>query len=210
MKFFVCRNVPRVTEFLSIRMFSIEIDDFFNNIIMGTVKARDKHSINPDIQNKLKTEIENVFKETNGKLTYETINGMKYLEAVVAEILRLYQLAPFLDRVCVKDFEMPSATLHGEPFIVKSGGYIWFPSYSLHRDSKYFPELEKFNPDRFLNSDVDNSVIRNENRICIGKSFDGVGQENTFHNGGFWLKVQTRKQAPSIASSLLNEKTVKA
>jgi cytochrome P450 family 9 len=96
---------------------------------------------------------------------------MKYLEAVVAEILRLYQLAPFLDRVCVKDFEMPSATLHGEPFIVKSGGYIWFPSYSLHRDSKYFPELEKFNPDRFLNSDVDNSVIRNENRICIGNRF---------------------------------------
>jgi len=48
MKFFVCRNVPRVTEFLSIRMFSIEIDDFFNNIIIGTVKARDKHSSNDE------------------------------------------------------------------------------------------------------------------------------------------------------------------
>jgi len=199
-------------------------------------------AVNPDIQNKLKTEIEDILNDTNSKLTYKTINGMKYLKAVVAEILRLYPLISFLDRVCVKDFEMPPATPDGEPFTIKSGEYIWFPSYALHHDSKYFPEPEKFNPDRFLNSDIDNSILMPFGigpRICIGNRFalmeikimlfyllshcdleldvktkvPMVLDKKTFlitADGGFWLKVRTRKQISSIASCLLNEETVKA
>jgi len=131
-------------------------------------------AVNPDIQNKLKAEIEDVLKETNGKLTYDAINGMKYLDAVINETLRLYPVSTFLDRMCVKDFEMPPATPDGESFTIKPGEYVWFPSYSLHRDNKYFPEPEKFNPDRFLSSDIDNSVyipFGMGPRICIANRF---------------------------------------
>jgi len=131
-------------------------------------------AINPDIQNKLKAEIEDVLKDTNGKPTYEAVNDMKYLDAVINETLRLYPPSTFLDRICVKDFEMPPATPDGEPFTIKPGECIWFPSYALHRDSKYFPEPEKFNPDRFLNSNVDNSIyipFGMGPRICIANRF---------------------------------------
>jgi len=131
-------------------------------------------AVNPDVQNKLRIEIENTLKETNGKLTYEVIKNQKYLDAVVKETLRLYPLSTFLDRICIKDFEMPPATPDGEPFTIKPGEYIWFPSYALHRDSKYFPEPEKFNPDRFLNNNVDNSVYIPFGigpRICIANRF---------------------------------------
>jgi len=227
-KFFIIRHARQLARFFGLRTFTEEIEHFFKNVVMETVKIRDEQGIvrpdmiqlmmetrdknngpifdidemtaqafvfflagfdsvstvmcfvlhelavNPDIQKKLRTEIEDVLKNTNGKPTYEAVNSMKYLDAVVNETLRLYPLSSFLDRVCVKDFEMPPATPDGKSFTIKPGEYVWFPSYSLHRDSKYFPEPEKFNPDRFLNCDVDNSVYIPFGigpRICIGNRF---------------------------------------
>ncbi|XP_011706940.1 PREDICTED: cytochrome P450 9e2-like, partial [Wasmannia auropunctata] len=49
-----------------------------------------------------------------------------------------------------------------------------FPSYSLHRDPKYYPHPDKFDPNRFLNGNVDNSVYMPFGigpRICIGNRF---------------------------------------
>jgi len=131
-------------------------------------------AVYPDIQNKLRDEIEDVLKETNNKPTYEAINRMKYMDAVVNEVMRFYPQAIFIDRVCVKEFELPAATPDGEPIILKPGDNIWFPTYALHHDSKYFPQPEKFNPDRFLNNEVNNSVYIPFGvgpRICIGNRF---------------------------------------
>jgi len=196
-------------------------------------------AVNPDVQKKLRIEIENVLKETNGKLIYEAMNGMKYLDAVVNETLRLYPLSSFLDRVCVKDFEMPPATPDGAPFTIKPGEYVWFSSYSLHRDPKYFPEPEKFNPDRFLNNDVNNSTYIPFGigpRICIGNRFalmetkvmlfyllsrcdiepdvktkvPMVLDKKTLlisADGGFWMKLRTRKEISHIESCPINDET---
>jgi len=129
---------------------------------------------NPEVQKKLVTEIEDILERTNGKPTYEAIMNMKYLDAVVTEIFRLYPLLSAIDRVCIKDFEMPPATPDGKPFIIKPGESVWFPSYPLHRDPVYYPEPNKFNPDRFLNGDVNNSVYLPFGmgpRICIARRF---------------------------------------
>ncbi|EZA47525.1 Cytochrome P450 9e2 [Ooceraea biroi] len=131
-------------------------------------------AVNPDVQTKLRAEIEDVLKQNNGKPTYESINSMKYLDAVVTETMRLYPLASFLDRVCTEDFEMPPATPDGKPVTIKPGESVWFQSYSLHRDPKYYSEPLKFNPDRFLNESVDNSIYMPFGigpRICIGNRF---------------------------------------
>ncbi|XP_011706755.1 PREDICTED: cytochrome P450 9e2-like [Wasmannia auropunctata] len=128
----------------------------------------------PDVQRKLKEEIDDVLRQTNGKPTFEAINCMKYLNAVVNESLRLYPIAPFLDRICVKETKLPPATQDGEPITIKPGDSIWFPSFSLHRDPKYYPHPEKFDPDRFLNGNVDNSIYMPFGigpRICIGNRF---------------------------------------
>jgi len=130
--------------------------------------------INPDVQRKLKEEIDDVLKQTNGKPTYEAINCMKYLDAVISEALRLYPIASFLDRKCVKETKLPPATPDGKPITIKPGDSIWIPNFSLHRDPKYYPHPDKFDPDRFLNGDVDNSVYMPFGigpRICIGNRF---------------------------------------
>jgi cytochrome P450 family 9 len=131
-------------------------------------------AVNPDVQKKLKKEIEDVLKVTNDKPTYEAINSMKYLDAVVNETLRLYPPSFSIDRMCVKEFELPPATRNGEPLTLKPGDNIWFPVYALHHDSKYYSEPEKFDPDRFLNGEVNNSVYLPFGigpRICIGNRF---------------------------------------
>jgi cytochrome P450 family 9 len=132
--------------------------------------------INADVQKKLREEIDGVLKETNGKPTYEAINRMKYLDAVVNETLRLYPIASFLDRCCVKGgTELPPATSDGEPIIMKPGDYIWFPVYSVQRDPKYYPQPNKFDPERFLNgNNMDNSIYMPFGigpRLCIGNRF---------------------------------------
>ncbi|XP_011699250.1 PREDICTED: cytochrome P450 9e2-like, partial [Wasmannia auropunctata] len=105
---------------------------------------------------------------------YEAINGMKYLNAVVNESLRMYPIAVFLDRKCIKETKLPPATPDGEPITIKPGDSIWFPHFSLHRDAKYYPHPEKFDPDRFFNGNVDSSVYMPFGigpRICIGNRF---------------------------------------
>ncbi|CAL1689865.1 unnamed protein product [Lasius platythorax] len=131
-------------------------------------------AVNPDIQNKLREEIDDVLKKTNGKLTYEAINDMKYLDAVVNETLRLYPLLSFLDRVCVKEFELPPAIPNGKPIVVEPGTSIWIPSHAVHHDPKYYSQPNKFDPDRFLNGEVDSSVYMPFGigpRICIANRF---------------------------------------
>lgn len=43
-------------------------------------------AVNPDIQDRLREEIDSTFQKYNGKLTYEALMGMKYLDMVVSGI----------------------------------------------------------------------------------------------------------------------------
>ncbi|CAL1686496.1 unnamed protein product [Lasius platythorax] len=134
-------------------------------------------AVNPSIQKKLRDEVDEVLKKTNGKLTYEALNEMQYLDAVVNEALRLWPPAVFVDRRCVQDFELPPALPGDKPFVVKKGTYVWFPIVGLHRDPKYFENPDEFCPERFLD---ENKKSFNINayvpfglgpRMCIGNRF---------------------------------------
>lgn len=41
-------------------------------------------AVNPDVQEKLKNEVNEVLEKSNGNITYEVLMGMKYLDMVVA------------------------------------------------------------------------------------------------------------------------------
>ncbi|XP_011700273.1 PREDICTED: cytochrome P450 9e2-like [Wasmannia auropunctata] len=228
LKFLMHRNFPLFCKLIKLRLFGPKVENFFKDVVSGTVKARDEQGIvRPDmiqlmmetrnkdsgpefnidymtaqaflfflagfdtgstgmcymmyhvgvdseIQSKLREEIDDVLRQTNGKPTYEAINRMKYLDAVINESLRLYPIVSFLERMCVKETKLPPATPDGEPITIKPGDSIWFPHFPLHRDPKYFPHPEKFDPDRFLNGNVDNSVYMPFGigpRMCIGNRF---------------------------------------
>lgn len=134
-------------------------------------------AVNPDIQAKLQNEIDEVLKTTNGELTYDKINEMQYLDAVVNEALRMWPVATFLDRICVEDFELPPALPGDKPFLVKKEMSVWFPVYGLHRDPQYWEKPNEFYPERFLdeNKKAINSVafipFGLGPRMCIGNRF---------------------------------------
>lgn len=45
---------------------------------------------------------------------------------------------------------------NGNKVTVNKGDKIWIPAHSLHRDPKYFPEPDKFDPERFSDENKHN------------------------------------------------------
>ena len=64
------------------------------------------------------------------------------------ETLRKYPILPFLERKCCRDYELPAPTGTGT-ISLPAGTGVYIPVLGLHFDATYFPEPEKFDPDRF-------------------------------------------------------------
>ncbi|XP_029173037.1 cytochrome P450 9e2-like [Nylanderia fulva] len=134
-------------------------------------------AVNPSVQKKLRNEVDEVLKQTNGELTYDALSGMQYLDAVVNEALRLWPPAIFSDRICMQDFELPPALPGDKPFVVKKGSIVWFPIFGFHRDPKYFEKPNEFYPERFLDENKKNLNLNAfipfglGPRMCIGNRF---------------------------------------
>ncbi|XP_012223711.2 cytochrome P450 9e2-like [Linepithema humile] len=135
-------------------------------------------AMNRDIQERLQNEIDQVLEKTNGQAPYEAVNNMEYLDAVINEALRIYPVSVALDRICMKDFELPPTLPGIKPYTIKKGQGIWIPVYGLHHDPKYFEEPEKFDPERFLGERKNESLhcgaylpFGSGPRMCIGNRF---------------------------------------
>lgn len=102
---------------------------------------------NPDIQRKLQAEIDELNKSLGGKkVNYEQIQGMKYMDQVVCEVLRMWPAAPMVDRLCVKDYEFDYDDIK---FTMEKDLNFYIPIYGIHHDENYFPNPKKFDPERF-------------------------------------------------------------
>ncbi|KOC61112.1 Cytochrome P450 9e2 [Habropoda laboriosa] len=132
--------------------------------------------VNEEIQKRLQEEIDQVLEDCKGEVTYEAINDMKYLDAIINEALRMYPVIVAVDRACVKAFELPPALPGGKPHVVQPGEFLWLPIYGIQNDPNHFPEPNKFNPDRFYDDPKKvNSgaflVFGMGPRMCIGNRF---------------------------------------
>lgn len=103
----------------------------------------------PEVQQKLYEEIKATHDDLDGKAaTMEIIRGLKYLDMVVSETLRMWPPAPVTDRLCTKKFDYVDEETGLEVHLEK-GDNIWIPIHGYHHDPKYFPDPEKFMPERF-------------------------------------------------------------
>ncbi|CAH0579543.1 unnamed protein product [Chrysodeixis includens] len=105
---------------------------------------------NPDVQERLAQEIKETDAKNGGKLDFEAIQKMEYLDMVITEVLRMWPPVANLDRYCAKDYNIgkPNKTADKD-FIVKSGTGVSVPVYAFHRDPAYYPNPEQFDPERF-------------------------------------------------------------
>ncbi|XP_037093575.1 cytochrome P450 3A31-like [Pollicipes pollicipes] len=99
----------------------------------------------PDIQSAVQREIDEVLAKHDGRLTYDAVTEMTYLDRVLAETLRLYPPALRLERCCTKDYVLP-----GTDLLIKRGMIVGMPVLAMHRDPDHYPDPLRFDPDRFL------------------------------------------------------------
>ncbi|XP_011305245.1 uncharacterized protein [Fopius arisanus] len=97
-----------------------------------------------DIQSKLRNEIAQVLQKSQGKVTYDLISELSYLDMVVSETLRKYPPLPVLDRVAAQDYQVPNSKL-----ILRKGTPVYISVFGLHFDPQYFPNPQKYDPERF-------------------------------------------------------------
>ncbi|KAJ3645275.1 hypothetical protein Zmor_022941 [Zophobas morio] len=134
-------------------------------------------AINPDVQDKLLQEVDDTFEACGGKITYEGLLGMKYMDMVVSESLRKWPNAVATDRMCTKPYTIQPKHPDEKPVHVEKENCIWIPVFAIHRDPKYYPEPERFDPERF--SDENKANIKPYTylpfgigpRNCIGSRF---------------------------------------
>jgi len=67
---------------------------------------------------------------------------------VFTETLRKYPILPFLDRTCSSYYELPSPSGNGT-ITLPAGTGVLVPVLGIQHDPQYFPEPEKFDPERF-------------------------------------------------------------
>ncbi|KAF5291534.1 hypothetical protein FQR65_LT01847 [Abscondita terminalis] len=113
-------------------------------------------AINSDVQQKLQKEIDEVLERVDGKISYDSVLGMKYLDMVVSESLRKWTPGIIMERICVKDYILESENSDEPPLFVEKGLSVVVPVYAIHHDPKYFPNPKKFDPERFSDENKHN------------------------------------------------------
>ncbi|XP_050297889.1 cytochrome P450 9e2-like [Anthonomus grandis grandis] len=106
-------------------------------------------AVNENVQDKLREEIRRTLQSCDGKLTYEAVVNMTYMDMVLTESLRKWPPFVILGRECTKPYIIEPSYPGEKSINLPKGMSINVPVYAIHRDPKYYPEPEKFDPERF-------------------------------------------------------------
>ncbi|CDH57423.1 p450 monooxygenase [Lichtheimia corymbifera JMRC:FSU:9682] len=126
----------------------------------------------PEIMEKLRAEIDAIPVKDDQNLTHEQLKHLPYLNAVINETLRMNTIVSAgVERIAPKD-----VVLGGKQFVPK-GTIIHSNFYCVHLDPEYWPEPNKFIPERWIDG---SSMPADKNaffpfsagsRNCLGKQF---------------------------------------
>ncbi|KAH0814909.1 hypothetical protein GEV33_007883 [Tenebrio molitor] len=134
-------------------------------------------AVNQDVQAKLIQEVDDSWNECDGKITYENLMSMKYMDMAVSETLRKWPNAIAIDRICTKPYTIEPKSPNEKPLRLEINDNVSISIYALHRDPQYYPDPDRFDPERF--SDENKSKMHPYTyipfgtgpRSCIGSRF---------------------------------------
>jgi cytochrome P450 len=119
----------------------------------------------PDVEARLHAHIDEVIGDRDP--TIEDLPHLDYARAVFAETMRLYPPAWITGRRAIRDVEIG-------PYSLRRGDLVIVSQYISHRDPRFFPEPERFLPDRWFGEAPRKFAyfpFGGGNRLCIGESF---------------------------------------
>nr|XP_022914560.1 cytochrome P450 9e2-like [Onthophagus taurus] len=106
-------------------------------------------ALNPQIQKRLQQEIDETLNKCKGKINYESLIGMKYMDMVVTETFRKWPPVIGVDRACTKKYTFKPTNNNEKSLKIYPGELIWIPVGAIHRDPKFYPNPDEFKPERF-------------------------------------------------------------
>ena len=101
-------------------------------------------ALNHEIQNKLHKELKLAMND-DGEIDYDVLSKLPYLDAVISETLRKYPPVQRLERTATQSYQIPNTSI-----VINKGDVVYVPVYAIHHDEEYYPDPEKFIPERFL------------------------------------------------------------
>lgn len=130
---------------------------------------------NEDVMARAHEDIKETLDRFEGEISYEAIMEMKFIDLCVKETLRKFPGLPILNRICTIDYPIP-----GTKFTIQKGTSVIVSLLGIHRDEKFFPNAEKYDPDRFTDErrDYDEDMYMPFGagpRNCIGELKPKVG-----------------------------------
>ncbi|GBP17651.1 hypothetical protein EVAR_8648_1 [Eumeta japonica] len=128
--------------------------------------AKDQES-----QERARQEVRDWLRKRDGRLVYECVTELPFLEQCMDETLRLYPVVGLIQREVVDTYKFSNG------LTVDRGVQVHLPALYLHRNPKYFPEPDSFRPERFAPENKHNIrpytylPFGEGPRLCIGMRF---------------------------------------
>ena len=150
----------------------------------------------PKVQEKIHEELDSIFSDDLlSDIRFEDLSKMKYLEKCIKETLRIYPPIMLIARNIQEEFKIKDQVIP-----VGTTCLVFF--YQMHRDPKYFPNPEKFDPDRFSAFDGRHPFAYTPfsagPRNCIGQRYHSMLNKTFFtdENLKFSTALDCKQQRP--------------
>lgn len=123
----------------------------------------------PEVEEKLSAEIADVCGGRSPSI--EHVPKLHYAAMVLAEAMRLYPPTWIIVRIAREDDTLPSGAR------IAAGSKIYLCQYVTHRDARYWPDPERFDPERFSETGKKDRPplayfpFGAGSRLCLGESF---------------------------------------
>jgi cytochrome P450 len=125
---------------------------------------------NPQVEMKLAEELQSVL---GGRVpTPEDLPRLRYTEMVIKEVMRLYPAVWGIGRRAVEDCELGG-------YRVPAGSNVFILQWRTQRDPRFFPDADRFDPERWKDDPVRSGKIPRfayfpfggGPRVCVGAAF---------------------------------------
>lgn len=104
-----------------------------------------------------------------GELDYLRFSEMKYVDALLSEVLRVYNPVPgFIRRVSSKDYRMKGDIL------IRKNTVVQIPMAAFHQNQEHFEQPDEFKPERFMENAKSPSTFLpfgSGRRSCVASHF---------------------------------------